>query len=196
MTTKTLDDILKRILNDSDIFGLPHDKKTRAVIPKLFEKDDWERLKEAFIKRDSDFFNRIVDEQCQKIKQQEKNSEGWRKNKIERLIQFGTAFKNAYQKKHYLLEQLFNTLDSFGIVECKLPNMEDYGKVIENYDSSIVKQYFLYKIEKASGGQRTALRKALEYVKELYAMNLDRLEIAFIIRKLNYLTQFMEVIDE
>ncbi|GAI24746.1 unnamed protein product, partial [marine sediment metagenome] len=90
----------------------------------------------------------------------------------------------------------FDKLDSFGLVECKLPNMEDYGKVIENHNRSTVEQYFLSKIDRARGYQKRALRKTLEYVMELYAMNLDILEIAFFIRKLNSLTQFMEVIKD
>lgn len=103
--------------------------------------------------------------------------------------------EKAYDQKPYILRQMFDKLNSFGLVECKLPNMEDYGKVIENHNRSTVEQYFLSKIDRARGYQN-ALRKTLEYVKELYAMNLDILEIAFFIRKLNSLTQFMEVIKD
>lgn len=74
--------------------------------------------------------------------------------------------------------------------------MEDYGKVIENHNRSTVEQFFLYKIDKAKAYQKRALRKTLEYLKELHAMNLDTLEIAFFIRKLNSLTQFMEVLND
>ena len=91
---------------------------------------------------------------------------------------------------------MFDKLNSFGIIECKLPNMEDYGKVIENHSISTVEQYFLSKIDRASVYQKRALKKTLEYVKELYAMNLDILEIAFFVRKLNSLALFMEVIKD
>jgi hypothetical protein len=40
------------------------------------------------------------------------------------------------------------------------------------------------------------LKKAFEYIKELYNMNLDVLEIAFFVRKLNSLTEFVEMIKD
>lgn len=106
--------------------------------------------------------------------------------------------KKAYNQKPYILEQMFDKLDSFGLVECKLPNMEDYGKVIENHSISTVEQYFLSKIysDSTSAYQKRALKKTLEYVKELYAMNIDLLEIAFFVRKLNSLALFIEVIKD
>jgi hypothetical protein len=196
MTTKTLDDITRRILNDPDIFSPPYDRNTRSAIPLLFEAEVWEQLKEAFEERDKNSFNSIVDAQCQNLQQKEQNANQWRRNKIGDTIEIGKALKNAYDQKPYILGQMFDKLDSFGIIECKLPNMEDYGKVIENHNHSTVEQYFLSKIDRASGYQKRALRKTLEYVKELYAMNLDILEIAFFIRKLNSLTQFTEVIKD
>lgn len=196
MTTKTLDDVMRRILNDPSIFSPPYDENARSAIPLLFETEEWKQLKEAFEKRDKNSFNSIVDNQSQKLQQKEQNANQWRKGKIKDTIELGRALKNAYDQKPYILEQMFDKFDSFGIIECKLPNMEDYGKVIENHNRSTVEQYFLSKIDRASKYQKRALRKTLEYVKELYAMNLDILEIAFFIRKLNSLTQFMEVIKD
>jgi len=193
MTTKTLDDVMRRILNDSYIFSPPYDRNAGAVIPLLFEMEEWKKLKEAFEERDKNSFNSIVDNQCHELQQKEQNANRWRKDKIRDTIELGKSLKKAYDQKPYILEQMFDKLDSFGIIECKLPNMEDYGKVIENHNRSTVEQYFLSKIDRARGYQKRALRKTLEYVKELYVMNLDILEIAFFIRKLNSLTQFMEV---
>ncbi len=196
MTIKTLDDVMKRILNDPEIFSPLYDKNARSTIPLLFETDAWKQLKEAFAKRDKESFNSIVDAQCKDLQQNEQNAKGWRNNKIKVTIELGKSLKKAYDQKPYILEQMFNKLDSFGLVECKLPKMEDYGKVIENHNISTVEQYFLSKIDRASGYQKRALKKTLEYVKELYAMNLDILEIAFFVRKLNSLTLFMEVIKD
>ena len=197
MTAKTLDEIMRRVLNDSDIFSPPYDKNTKSVIPLLFEMEKWRKLKKTFAKRDKNSFNSIVDNQCQKLQQKEQNANRWRKNKIKDIIKLGEALKKAYDQKPYILEQVFDKLDSFGIIECKLPNMEDYGKVIENHNRPTVEQYFLYKIDKERNKfRKRALKKTLEYLKELYAMKLDTLEIAFFIRKLNSLTQFMGVIKD
>jgi len=196
MTTKTLDDVMRRILNDSSIFGPPYDRNARSAIPLLFETEKWKQLKEAFEIKDKNSFNSIVKNQYQELQQKEQNANKWRKDKIRDTIELGKSLEKAYDQKPYILEQMFDELDSFGLVECKLPNMEDYGKVIENHNRSTVEQYFLSKIDRSRGYQKHALRKTLEYVKELYAMNLDILEIAFFIRKLNSLTQFMEVIKD
>ncbi len=198
MTTKTLDDVMKRVLNDPDIFGPPYDKNAKSTIPLLFETREWKQLKETFEKGDKDSFNSFVDSQCQKLQQKEQNTNQWRKNRIKDTIELGESLKKAYNQKPYILEQMFDKLDSFGLVECKLPNMEDYGKVIENHSISTVEQYFLSKIysDSTSAYQKRALKKTLEYVKELYAMNIDLLEIAFFVRKLNSLALFIEVIKD
>jgi len=197
MTAKTLDEIMRSVLNDSDIFSTPYDKETRSNLPLLFESEEWKKLKDIFDKRDKNSFNSIIEKRCQGLEQKERDANRWRKNKIREIINLGQSLKKAYDQKPHILEQLFDKLDSFGIIECKLPNMEDYGKVIENHNRSTVEQYFLYKIDKEKNKfRRKALKKTLEYLKELYTMKLDTLEIAFFIRKLDSLTQFMEVIKD
>lgn len=196
MTTKTLDDVMIRVLNDPNVFSPPYDKDVRSPLPLLFEKKDWELLEETFKKKDKNSFNSIVDKHCRKLHQKEQDAKRWRREQINKIITLGSALKKAYEEKPNLLERLFEVFDTFGYIECNLPTMEDYGKVIENHNRSTVEQYFLSKIDRARGYQKRALRKTLEYVRELYAMKIDVLEIAFFIRKLNSLTQFMEVIKD
>ena len=197
MTTETLDEVLRRILNDPSIFGPLYDKEAKSPIPLLFNKEDWKLLKEAFERKDKEKFNNIVDSRCQALRQKEQNPKKWRKDKIRETIDLGNSLKKAYTEKPHILKQIFDKLNSFGIIECKLPNMEDYGKVIENHNFITVENYFLSKIDKEKNRlKRRALRKTLEYVKELYAMKLDVLEIAFLVRKLNSLTQFVEAIKD
>jgi len=197
MTTKTLDDVIRRILNDPDIFGPPYDKDARSALPLLFEVEKWRQLKGSFTNRDRNSFNFIVDSQCKELQQKENKTTRWREGKIRAIIGLGKSLKDAYEQKPYILEQMFDKLDSFGLVECKLPNMEDYGKVIENHSLSTVERYFVSKIDRAANAdQRRALRKTLEYVKEMYAMDLDVIEIAFFVRKLNSLSQFIELIKD
>lgn len=196
MTTKTLDGVMRRILNDPDVFAPPYDKQAKSLLPQLFETNDWKLLKEAFEINDKISFESQIDNQVKKLQAEATTSSNWRRNQIRRIIDLGQSLKKAYDEKPYILKQMFDTLNSFGHIECKLPNMEDYGKVIENHNLSIVEQYFLSKIDRERRYRRRALRKTLEYVKELYSMNLDILEIAFFIRKLDSLTQFMEVIKD
>jgi len=115
--------------------------------------------------------------------------------KINELKQRGEWLKSAFDNKPHLLKQLFENLEWYGLVECKLPTMDSYGKVIERYNITMVEQYFVDKIKRSSYPQNRALEKVLEYVKELYIAGISPEEIAYFVRKLNSLTKYWEVIE-
>ena len=191
MTAKTLDEIMRRVLNDSDIFYVSYT---------IFNNAEWKNLGEEFQKGNFTEVTARIDEKINQL-QDALNSERNRKKKdLEEAIKLAEALKSAVKNKPYILKQMFCSLDKFGVVRCNLPSsstMEDFGKVIENHNCSTVEHYFLHKIDKERNKfRRRALKKTLEYLKELYAMKLDTLEIAFFIRKLDSLTQFMEVIED
>ncbi len=168
MINKTLDDVMRRVLNDPDIFYISYT---------IFDNVEWEKLREKFQEGD---INNVTDKINQKIQdlnhlQSQKNDRD--KKRIIEAIKLAEALKRAITNKPYIVHQAFLTLDKFGLVKYNLPNMEKYGKVIENHNRSIVEQYFLSKIDGARGFQSRALKKTLEYVKELYAMKIDVLEI-------------------
>lgn len=194
--TKTLDDVMKRVLNDPDIFESPFDRNTRTSIPLLFQKENWKQLKADFERKDQIAFNALIDKQKQQLSNELTRAQGWRRGQIEKLFSLSESLRKAFENKPNLLSQLFDLFDCFGLFDCKLPNMEDYGKVIENHTKPVVEEFFLYHICKAGWDEKRALKKTFEYVKELYNMNLDVLEIAFFVRKLNSLTQFVEVIKD
>jgi len=194
-TENTLDSLIKRILNDPEIFESPFDKTVKTPMPLLFPKETWEELKATFEKGDYIAFNSLVDNRLQSLRHEAQISPTHRKEHIGKLLSLGESIKTAYYTKHNLLTQLFSLFESFGLLKCNLPDMEDYGEVIENHPQPIVEQFFLYKINKEREGYRKrALKKTLDYVKELYAIKTSALEIAFFIRKLESLTEFVEVI--
>ena len=192
MTAKTLDEIMRRVLNDSDIFYISYP---------IFDNTGWKSIGEEFQKGNFTEVTTRIDEKIDQL-QNALNSERNQKKKetLGKAIKLTKALKSAINNKPYILKQMFLTLNRFGLVKSNLPSssvLEDLGKVIENHDRSTVEQFFLYKIDKEKNRFRgKALKRTLEYLKELYAMNLDILEIAFFIRKLNSLTQFMEVIKD
>ena len=193
MTSK-MDEIFEKVLNDRDIFDSLYDRDKKEYIPKLFEGEDWKKLEELFDKKDENKFKEIIENRINQIKANEQNAKRWRKEKIKELEERANWLINAYNNKPHLLKQLFKTLKWYGLVECKLPNMNDYGKVIERYDKSIVIEYFMNKIEKFSFPKNHALSKVLNYVIELYDAEVPREKIAFFVRKLNSLTKYWEVI--
>ncbi|UYZ40534.1 MAG: hypothetical protein N2V74_03615 [Candidatus Methanospirare jalkutatii] len=190
-----IDEVFRRVLNDKEIFDSPYDRNTRASIPKLFEGDSWKELGRLFNESRKDEFIEKIDSRIREIENQERRARGWRRDKINELKQRAEWLKSAFDNKPNLLKNLFENLEWYGLVECKLPRMEDYGKVIERYDISIVEQYFVDKIKGASYPQNRALEKILEYVKELHTTGISPEEIAYLVRKIDSLAKYWEVIE-
>lgn len=194
MTSK-IDEVFRKVLNDREIFDSLYDKTARAPIPKLFEGGSWKELERLFKEgRKNEFIERI-DSRIREIEIQEQRVSKWRRDRINDLKQRAEWLKSAFDSKPNLLKELFENLEWYGLVECKLPRMEDYGKVIERYDISIVEQYFVDKIKRASYPQNRALEKILEYVKELHTAGISPEEIAYLVRKIDSLTKYWEVIE-
>jgi len=190
-----IDEVFRRVLNDKEIFDSPYDRNTRALIPKLFEGASWKELGRLFNEGRKDEFIEKIDSRIREIENQERRARGWRRDKINELKQRAEWLKSAFDNKPNLLKDLFENLEWYGLVECKLPRMEDYGKVIERYDISIVEQYFVDKIKRASYPQNRALEKILEYVKELHTAGISPEEIAYLVRKIDSLAKYWEVIE-
>ena len=190
-----IDEVFRRVLNDKEIFDSPYDRNTRALIPKLFEGASWKELGRLFNEGRKDEFIEKIDSRIREIENQERRARGWRRDKINELKQRAEWLKSAFDNKPNLLKDLFENLEWYGLVECKLPRMEDYGKVIERYDISIIEQYFVDKIKRASYPQNRALEKILEYVKELHTAGISPEEIAYLVRKIDSLAKYWEVIE-
>ncbi len=182
-----LDDVMKRVLNDPDIFFIKF---------KIFDHNEWKDLKTKFQNNDIVSVNKKIDDKISDLRKEYQQSErdSKRQNAIQEAGELTNALKESLIKKPYTINQMFLTLDHFSIIKCNLPNMEDYGKVIENHNFPIVEEYFLYKIDKANRFERAALKKIFEYVKVLYDMKQDIIEIAFFIRKVNSLTHYTEMV--
>lgn len=194
MTSK-IDDVFRKVLNDREIFDSLYDRNAGAPIPKLFEGDSWRELERLFNEGKRDEFIEKIDSRIREIENQERRANRWRRDRINELKQRAEWLKSAFDGKPHLLKDLFENLEWYGLVECKLPRMEDYGKVIERYDISIVEQHFVDKIKRASYPQDRALKKILEYVKELHTAGISPGEIAYFVRKIDSLTKYWEVIE-
>lgn len=191
-----LDEVFKKILNDTDIFDSPYDQRDRKIIPKLFEGDKWQKLKKLFSEGNKVKFLEVIDARIEEIIKQEQNVKDWRLERINELKQRAEWLRRSFDEKPYLLKEVFETLSWYGLVKCKLPSsMDNYGKVIERYELSIVCQFFTDKISRANFPQNKALRKILEYVKELFNLGFSPEEIAYFVRKVDSLEKYWEVIE-
>lgn len=193
MTSKTLDEIIRRVLNDSAIFYVSYP---------IFDRDEWKSIGEEFQKSNLTEVTAKIDEKIKQLQNKLNFKTNEKEEKtLKKVVELTKALKAAVNDKSYILKQMFLTLDKFGLVKSNLPSssiLEDIGKVVENHNRATVEQYFLYKIDKERDNfKKKALKKLLEYLEELYVMNLDILEIAFFIRKLDSLTLlFGEVIKD
>lgn len=173
-----MNEIFKKVLNDRDIFWM------RELI---FNEKEWAELKKVIDNPDN--FIKIVDNKIESIKSNDKN-----KKDIEESTKLCEGLKSAIRETPNLLNQIFDVLKSFGVVRCNLPNMDDYGKVVERYGMSTVEQFFLDKIRRENSQyKKKAMVKVLEYVKELHNSNLSSEQIAYFVRKLDSLKTFWEV---
>ena len=203
MTSK-MDKVFKKVLNDRDIFDSLWDRKKKKPIPKLFEEEEWGVLRNIFediVKNNKDNIKEKKKEFIEEVNKRKKEIEklkgknDWWDDKIEKLEKRAEWLKYALDEKPNLLKNLFENLEWYGLAECKLPNMNDYGRVIERYDISTVEQYFIDKIYKAHNTRGKALEKVLEYVKELHSAGVPSEEIAYFVRKLESLTKYWEIIE-
>jgi hypothetical protein len=186
MITRTLDEIVRQVLNDPDVFYMYYT---------IFDNSEWKDLREKHSQKELAYVTDKIDQKLKMLKKKSSSQDSGGRN-LKEAVMRTKALKDAVDSKPYTFERVLVTLDKFGLVKCNLPKMEDYGKVIENYGPTTVEQFFLYNIKRAGRYKESALRKILEYVKELYAMNYDILEIAFFVRKLNSLTEFYEIIKQ
>lgn len=183
--TSNMDEIFKRVLNDRDIFWIKKE---------IFSKDEWKKLKEAREKPDE--FNKIVDNKIEVMENKMNSLSDKDKGRevFEKSIELCHRLKSAIKEKPNIIKQMFDNLGSYGLIQCNLPSMDDYGKGIERYGISTVEQFFLDKMKRENDPhKKKALEKVLEYVKELYNANLSALEIAYFIRKLDSITILWEV---
>ena len=183
-----IDDVFRKVLSDRDIFESKYDSRSREKFPKLFEEKDWKTLAALFEAKDGVSFTKKIDERIQEIGHNAKYRE-WKRE----LTKQADWIKRAYAEKPYLLGELLRSLSWYGAMECNLPTMDDYGKIIERYEPAIVEEFFLDKIAKQRK-QGKALAKVLEYVKELYDSEVSVEEIAYFVRKLDSLEGYWEVI--
>ncbi len=161
------DKIFRRVLNDQEIFD---------VEDIIFNKNEWSELRDALNQ------NKIQD-----IKERIK----------EKNYPLCKRLLGLVEKYPEIFRQMLEYLDCFGDVKCNLPNMDDYGKVIERYSQKTAELYFRDKIKREKDqDKKQALKRVLNYVKELYNANLSPLEIAYFVRKLESLAIFWEVSDE
>src|SRR4030067_3050118 len=101
MTTKTLDDVMRRILNDSDIFYISYI---------IFDDAEW---KELGRKNQESNPNDMLSKIDQKIKNL-KSERNFQRNDIRKqAIVLAESLKSAINNKTYLLGQLFFKFDKF-----------------------------------------------------------------------------------
>lgn len=188
MTDNPLDVAICKALNDRRIFWMPQ---------VLIDKNHWAKFKEATEKGDKDTALQIVGEAKVKIQALiSKESDSGKKNHLKDAQKLLAGLETNTCSNSSFVQNLVNQLDCFGPIKPNLPNMEDFGKVLEGYSRPTAEQFFLYKIQKEKyPRKKKALSAIFEVVKDLYEARIEPLKIAFFIRKIDSLTQIVEVLN-
>ncbi|HEY3128713.1 MAG TPA: hypothetical protein VGL91_04605 [Acidobacteriota bacterium] len=177
----------RRALNDRRIFWMPQE---------LIDRSNWAQFRKALQLNDKSTINSLLDS-TEKLLATKINNErdGSKKRHLEDARELLTGLRTCVNENSVSVLTLTEQLDTFGPLRSNLPNMEDFGKVIENYGRATAEQFFLYKIQKEKERRRREGLIALwEVAKELYEKRIDPLEIAFFVRKIESLPQIVEVL--
>lgn len=186
-----LEEWVIRVLNDRRIFTTPYITKKKKKLPELFPNKEWEQLKEFYKNGDKIKYTKLICEQLNKIEKEYYNTKWESELRIR-----SKALRDGYCNKQTLLEELFAKLKWYGVVVCNLPNMDDFGIVIERHGEEEVKYFFTDKIKRVKENyKRNALKAALQYTLELYSMNMPKESIAYFIRKLDSLIEYWGLLD-
>lgn len=184
----------KRLLNDRQVFPFLYDQATRRNVG-LFEINEWTSLKEAFLKGDSNaILDKVLAREDELKRQAQNRPRQPGRNQYEYTVRLAAAFRDAINKAPSTVKFLFDTLESFGCLECPLRSMEDFGKVAEFEPVAKLRQFFLYKIGKASDRERNALKRVFREVDYLLDEGCDATDLGFFLRKLEDLKLLPEVI--
>ncbi|MFQ5802020.1 MAG: hypothetical protein ACE5JQ_03875 [Candidatus Methylomirabilales bacterium] len=187
MTSNPIEAAMHRVLNDRRIFWMPQE---------LIDRANWSEFREALWRDDKSRAAAVL-ESAEKMLTTRINNErdNTRRSHLEDAKALLIGLKTYVNEGSVLVRDLAQRLDTFGPLRPNLPNMEDFGKVIEGHSRPTAEQFFLYKIQKEKHNRRRdALAALFEVVKGLYGQRVDPLEIAFFVRKVESLTQIVEVL--
>jgi len=188
--TSPIDDVFRKILNDRAIFNYGKDD-----VGRLFSRQEVPKLRELLgTNALPDFKNEVQRAKERQERQKRQIPRDKRPpRELEQSIELAHALREKLETSLPLVRRIFDLLDDYGALQCQLPNMEDYGKVVENQPRSAVEQFFAYQIGKASERQREPLRRMLNYVEEGYQKGLRPEELGFLVRKVENLKRLTEV---
>ena len=187
MTANPLEAAIRQVLNDRRIFGMAE---------QLIGEAKWSEFREALRKNDKTRIGSILESSENAINAHiSKERDDKKRERLQEARKLLIGLKACISKDSILIHDLADQIDSFGPLRFNLPNMEDFGKIIEGHSRPVAEQFFLYKIDKEKDQRRrAALAALLDVVKGLYEKRVDPLEIAFFVRKMESLTQIMEVL--
>lgn len=189
------DEIFNKVINDRQIFDTFYDAKKKKKWPEFFSKEEWSMLRGYFNERKKDEFVNYISFIYNKKLEINRNENFY--NFERELNSQKRSLIKAYDEKPALLKQSLDLLTWYGKPECNLPKMEQYGKVIERYNFHVIQQFFVEKIQSENNKvKKKGLIKVLDYIKQLIDEKFPQNEIAYIIRKLNTLTNYWEILND
>jgi hypothetical protein len=164
----------------------------------LINKEKWSEFCEALRRNNKAMAFSVLDSAEEAITTRINNErDNTKKKHLEDARRVLSGLKTHVSNESPLVRSLVDQLDNFGPLLSNLSRneLDDYGRVIEGHNRTTVEQFFLYKIHKEKNDRdRQAHTSLFQVVQGLYDQHVDFLEIAFFVRKLDSLTQIVEVL--
>ena len=120
-----------------------------------------------------------------------------RDQKCDRARQFTRRLKTGLPEYRAHLTRVCAHMNDFGVLQCQLPSMDQYGYIVEREPRPAVEQFLAYKIERADKRwNREALRRLMEHLAWGYQAGISPQHLGFLVRKAESLKILTEVGDE
>jgi len=160
-----IDEIIKKIVNDPDIFYLD---------PVIFDEEEWDNTRCLWK-------DKRIDDILEKLKEKEATFRD-----EEEVLNLLNSLRVLIENFPSLFDDLLRILDKFGYLKkYNLPEMDKFGRVLEMYSISTLDAFFREKIRRERNKyKKRALAKLLNYTKEALNSGVSKIELAYILRKL------------
>ncbi len=176
--------LLRKVINDRNVFD--YGKGNSGC---LIARSEMPQFRTWLETEDLESVRRFLERKIGKLQEEILKTDG-----KSDLRDFAQRLKNGLDSYRHYLVRICNLLDDFGILRCKLPNMEDYGRVVERESRAVVEQFFSYKIDKeANKWRREALKRLREYLAWGYDQGISSEHLGFFVRKIESLERLTEV---
>jgi len=175
-----MEQLTRRIINDRRIFTYGKNEANRLIAP-----SEMESLRSWLLAGDLSRAAGFLAKRAQALSPDPRSK---------KAVALAMRLSGSLSDHVVHLTRVCAILDDYGVLQCQLPAMDQYGTVVEREERTVVEQFFASKIQKADKPwNREALRRLMEHLAWGYHAGISARHLGFLVRKIDALIDFMEV---